>query len=162
MYVVVEIFLDNDRSPTYRWKKVRQGTKFFLPVEMEQEMRSCQKRKEDGRDRWNRLSNNHRFLAWDLEVTMRRFSLPPCSIVLGISQKEWPPLTMATEEVLSSRKSRVSVKRRGDSIPFRERGFCQQWTVEFWGYYVRSWEKEREGMNTGGGGCSRWTEEFKY
>lgn len=50
MYVVVEISWIMIEVP-YVWKKVRQGTKFFLPVEREQEMRSCQKREEDGIDR---------------------------------------------------------------------------------------------------------------
>lgn len=90
--------------------------------------------------------NNQKFLAWDLEVTMRMFSLPPCSIGFGASPKKWPPLrtATATEEVLSSRKSRVSAKTREDSNPFTERGLCQQWTVDFRGYYARSWEKGRD------------------
>lgn len=90
---------------------MRQGTKSFLSVEREEEMRSCQQREEDGIDRWHSLSNNQRFGAQDPEVTMRMLSLPPCSVVLGVSQKEWPPLKTATEEVIPSRKMRVSVKK---------------------------------------------------
>lgn len=95
--------------------EVRKGTKSFAPVEREQEMTICQQREEDGTERRNKLSNNQKFLAWDLEVTMRMFPLLPCSIV---SQRQWPPLKPAIEEEISLRKSRVSLKGGGDPVPF--------------------------------------------